>query len=99
MPYTKLEKHLSQAKNSEKFRRDLSHNIRRSVDVKYVTGDSVYYKRIESNEWHGPAKVLGQDGQQVLVKNGSNYIQVHPCRLQLINENPEIPKTPTTEAQ
>ena len=35
----------------------------------------------------------------MLVKNGSNYIQVHPCHLQLIYENPEIPKTPTTEAQ
>ena len=85
--------------NSEKIRRALSHNIKSSGDVKYVTGDSVYYKRIDSKEWHGPAKVLGQDGQQVLVKNGSNYIRVHPCCLQLINENPDIPKTPTTEAQ
>ena len=67
--------------------------------MKYVTGDFVYYKRIDSKEWHGPAKVLSQDGQQVLVKNGSNYFRVHLCRLQLIYENPEIPKTPTTEAQ
>ena len=44
----------------------------------------------------------------MLVKNGSNYIWVHPCHLQPINEIPkipeipknlEIPKTPTTEAQ
>ena len=28
-------------------------------------------------------KVLGQDGQQVLVKYGSNYVRVHPCRLAL----------------
>ena len=87
------------SENSENTRRALSHIIRGSADVKYVTGDSVYYKRIDGKEWHGPAKVLGQDGQQVLVKNGSNYIRVHPCRLQLIHENPEIPKTPTTEAQ
>ena len=25
--------------------------------------------------------VLGQDEQQVLVKYGSNYVRVHPCRL------------------
>ena len=30
-----------------------------------------------------PGKVLGQDGQQVLVKCGSNYVRVHPCRLAL----------------
>ena len=37
----------------------------------------------------GPASVLGQDGQQVLVKHGSYYIHVHPCRLTL-------ERTPTT---
>ena len=67
------------SENSEKIRQAISHNIRSSGDVNYVTGDSVYYKRIDSKEWHGPAKVLGQDGQQVLVKNGSNYIRVYPC--------------------
>ena len=41
-----------------------------------------------SRELYGPAKVLGQDGQdgqdgQVLIKS------VHPCRLQLINQNSE----------
>ena len=66
-------------------RRALSHNIRNSGDVKYLTGDSVYFKRLASNSWHGPAKVLGQDGQQVLVKKGSRYIRVHPCRLQFID--------------
>ena len=87
------------SENSEKIRQAISHNIRSSGDVNYVTGESVYYKRIDSKEWHGPAKVLGQDGQQVLAKNGSNYNRVHPCCLQLIHENPEISKTPTTEVQ
>ena len=64
------------SKNSKKLRCALSHNIRTSGDVKYLTGDSVYFKRLDSNSWHGPAKVLGQDGQQVLVKNGSRYIRV-----------------------
>ena len=36
-----------------------------------------------------PAKVLGQDRQQVLVKNGSSYHCIHPCRLQLINNHPQ----------
>ena len=67
------------SENSERIRQTLSHIIRSSGDVKYITGDSVYYKPIDSKEWHGPAKVLGQDGLQVLVKNGSNYIRVYPC--------------------
>ena len=52
------------SENSEKLGRALSHNVRTSGDIKYLTGDSVYFKRLNSNQWHSPAKVLGQDGQQ-----------------------------------
>ena len=61
------------SENSEKLRRALSHNIRTSGDIKYLIEDSVYFKKLKSNQWHGPAKVLEQDGQQVPVKNGSSY--------------------------
>ena len=74
-----------EAENNEKIRRALTHNVRSSGEVKYVTGDDVYYKRDDSQEWHGPGKVIGQVGQQVFVKHGSFYIRVHPCRLQLVN--------------
>ena len=49
----------------------------------------------DSREWHGPATVLGQGGQQVLIKNGSSYFRVHPCQLQLITPPPQ--PTPETE--
>ena len=77
------------SENSEKLKRAFSHNIRTSGDTKYLTGDTVYFKRINSNQWHGPAKVLGQDRQQVLIKNGSFYLRVHPYRLQLIDKKPQ----------
>ena len=77
------------SENSEKLRRALSYNITTSGDIKYFTGDSVYFKRLNSNQRYGPAKVLGQDGQQVLVKNGSSYHHIHPCRLRLINNPPQ----------
>ena len=51
--------------------------------MKYLTGDIVYYKRNNSNEWKGPGTVIGQDGQQVLVKHGGSYVRVHPCHLLL----------------
>ena len=54
------------SENSEKLRRALSHNTRTSGDIKYLTGDYVYFKRLDSKSWHDPVKVLGQDGQQVL---------------------------------
>ena len=75
------------SENSEKIKRALSHNVRTSGDIKYLTGDTVYYKRTSNRERHGPGRVLGQDGQQVLVKHGSTYIRVHPCRLQLASQS------------
>ena len=71
------------SESSEKLRRALRHNIRTSGDIKYVTGDKVYYKRAAETRWRGPAVFLGQDGQQVLVKHGGTYVRVHPCRLNL----------------
>ena len=44
----------------------LSRNIRTSSDIKCLTGNYVYCKRLESKSWHGPVKALGQDGQQDL---------------------------------
>ena len=72
-------------KNSDHIQRALSHNIRTTGETKYLTGDNVYYKQAANPEWHGPAKVLGQDGQQVLLKHGSFYRKAHPCQLQLCN--------------
>ena len=70
-----------QAQNSAKIRRALNSKIRTASERKFVTGDSVYYKRANSRMWHGPAKVIGQEGQIVLVKNQSTWVRVHPCRL------------------
>ena len=82
--------------NSDKIRKAIAHNTRNFNDVKYIAGDSVFYKRKDSKEWKGPGKVIGQDGQQVLVKHGSTYVRVHPCRLALQNadlriNNKEVP--------
>ncbi len=70
--------------NDEKIRRALNSNVRTTGETKYVTGDTVLYKRDPSIQWHGPAHVIGQVDQQVFVKHGSFYVRVHPCRLQLV---------------
>ena len=86
-----------ESESSEKLRRALNHNIRSSGDIKYITGDRVYYKRLANRKWCGPAVVLGQDGQQVLVKHGGIYVRVHPCRLCLedTSKQPKVPKSNT----
>jgi hypothetical protein len=65
----------------ERLRRALTRKTRNTTH--FLNGDSVYYKRNDNNEWHGPAKVLGKDAQQYLLKHGGVYIRVHPCRMQL----------------
>ena len=47
------------SENSEKIKRASAHNIRTSGDIKYITGDHVYFKSADSREWHGPVTVLG----------------------------------------
>ena len=74
------------SENDEKLRRALNHNIRTSGDIKYFSGDKVYYRRMDSRKWKGPAVVIGQDAQQVLVKHGGVMIRVHPSRLSLEKE-------------
>ena len=71
------------SESAEKLRRALSHKTRTYSNVKFFTGDIVYYKRNNSNEWKGPGTMIGQDGQQVLVKHGGSYVRIHPCRLLL----------------
>ena len=84
------------SENSHCIQRTLTNNIRTTGEIKYLTGDNDYYKRAANWEWHGPAKVLGQDGQQALLKHGSIYIWVHPYWLQLcsmqVNEQFSINK-------
>ena len=69
----------------ERLRRALNRQTRSFSDVVYQIGDQVYFKRNESKEWYGPAKVLGCEKSQYLLKHGGNYVRVHPCRMQLVN--------------
>ena len=87
--------------NDERIRRALKSNVRGSGEVKYLTGDEVFYKRDDAVQWHGPGTVIGQINQQVFVKHGSFYVRVHPCRLQLIKGTSrtvsQLSKTPMKE--
>ncbi len=74
-----------QQESCERLRRALCRKTRTYSNQVYNNGDSVYYHRNNAIQWHGPAKVLGRDGQQYLLKHGGIYIRVHPCRMQHVN--------------
>ena len=80
-----------QSESAEKLQRALRHQVRTSGDTKYFTGDAVYYKW-KDDAWKVPGTVIGQEGNQILVKHGSVYIRVHPCHLKLKNENQTLDK-------
>ena len=42
------------SESSERIRRALNNNVRTSGDTKYITGDNVYYKKINEKSWRGP---------------------------------------------
>ena len=71
-----------ESEHSERVKRALSHNIRTSNNQRFLNGDLVYYKRLDNPEWKGPGTVIGQDGQQVLLKHGGYLQRVHTCRIQ-----------------
>ncbi|PIK59085.1 hypothetical protein BSL78_03967 [Apostichopus japonicus] len=70
--------------SSERIRRALRKQVRTLSN--FVTGDKVYYKRQDSNEWKGPGVVIGRDGVVVFVRHGGSYVRVHRCRLNKVGE-------------
>ena len=76
----------TKSENSEKIRRALRHNVRSCNDRRFVTGDKVYFKRDKYRVWYGPGTVLGQDGQQVLIKLSGYYYRASPSKVVLVEE-------------
>ncbi|XP_029629926.1 uncharacterized protein LOC115207015 [Salmo trutta] len=53
---------------------------------KYETGNKVYYKRVDCQEWKGPGVVIGQDGVVIFVRHGGIIVRVHHSRLRKVND-------------
>ena len=62
------------AEASDRIYRVLRHNVR-IIDETYQPDDKVFFKCQDSNRWHGPRKVIGQDGKVVFVRNGDQFSQ------------------------
>ena len=79
----KLRQAFISSESSKKIHRDLNNSMPTRGETKYVTGDSVYFKKLTEKCWRDLGNILGQDRQQVLVQYGSSYVLVHPCQLSL----------------
>ncbi|KAM9471315.1 uncharacterized protein ACWYII_007190 [Salvelinus alpinus] len=55
-------------------------------DEKYETGNKVYYKRVDCQEWKGPGVVIGQDGVVIFVRHEGMIVRVHHSRLRKVND-------------
>merc|ERR1711874_755539 len=65
----------------EKIQRALSSNVRRTLIEDLQVGDEVYYKRKNSDGWHGPAKVILIEGQVITMKHGNVTVKVSTVSL------------------
>ena len=71
------------AENSHRLKRALKEKIYPAANARFVNGDVVYFKR--EKIWKGPATVIGQDGKQVLMKNGGFVVKAHSSKVVLRN--------------
>ena len=53
----------------------------------YESGDKVYYRRLKSDCWRGPATVIGKDAHQIIVNHGGYLVRVHPVSMRHVNED------------
>ena len=56
----------------------------------------MYYKRLDSDFWRGPATVIGRDNHQVVVKHGGIFVRTHPVSLKKVH-SPHKPSNGKTE--
>ena len=68
--------------NNERFKRVLRERVSEDADTKYISGDTVYFKR-DQKGWQGPATVVGHISNQVILKHGGMLIRMHPCKVVL----------------
>ena len=70
------------ARNSNILKRAIKDKVT-FQDLKFFMGDLVYFKKHNMKRWCGPARVLGQDGKIVILRQGGFDLRVHASRVVL----------------
>ena len=72
--------------SSERLRRALRSKTRTHTGKIFQVGQSVYYKRPKcGNVWKGPGKVIGVDGEVVMIRHGGQGVRVHSSMVKIEN--------------
>ena len=72
--------------SSEKLRRALRTKTRTHTGKVFQVGQSVYYKRQNCGQiWKGPGKVIGVDGEIVMIRHGGQGVRVHSSMVKIEN--------------
>lgn len=69
------------AESSGKLSKAILSKVRTSTALVYEVGQSVYYKRNNIDRWKGPARIIGKDGKNIVVRHQASVCSVSPCRL------------------
>ena len=93
--------------NSDRLKRALRERVFPSSTARFLSGDKVYFKRSKTKEWCGPAEVVGQKDNQILIWNAGRIVKIHPCKVvlvkdakkQMIGETDSIPANVSNEAE
>ena len=64
-------------------------NVGTYADEGFVSSDTVYYRRQSCKGWHSPAKILGEEGQCVLIRHRGAFYRTHQCRLMKVSKESE----------
>ena len=89
-------KNFIKAESSVKIKRALKHPVRTYSEHNYETGEQVFFKRKNHKGWKGPGRVLGKDGNFVLVREGKSFFRCHPCHLCKINTRDQVEQAETS---
>ena len=91
-------KAFEQAQASSILKRAIRAKTRTHSNNIFINRDKVFYKK-GVDEWKGPGTVLGQEGAQVLIKDGSFLYRVHTSRLRLVNPRSDYENSEITDIQ
>ena len=74
------------SESSDKLRRALRAKTRNHTGKIFYMGQSVYYKREKcGNVWKGPGKVIGVDGEVIMIRHGGQGVRVHSSMVKIEN--------------
>ena len=75
------------SESSEKLRHALKSKTRTHSNIRFLQGETVFYKDEDDKRWKGSAVVIGQDGSKVLLKIPTGLKSIHSSRVILTSDS------------